>query len=150
MSPVSKRLGKRLKRASPRPSAADAASRGRHVSGRASPRASSDSPAPSLPAAASGGWRPMAASSTPCRPITSTARWAPTRTTSRSRPEREKETEQTLQMMFGVGYIRPEDVPGIPRLAKTPAAMVFAPLGAAPVAPSVVLFCLPALRRPCC
>jgi uncharacterized protein (DUF169 family) len=55
-------------------------------------------------------------------------------------PEREKETEQTLQMMFGVGYIRPEDVPGIPRLAKTPAATVFAPLGAAPVAPDVVLF----------
>ena len=60
-------------------------------------------------------------------------------------PEREKETEQTLQMMFGVGYIRPEDVPGIPRLAKTPVATVFAPLGAAPVAPDVVLFaCRPA------
>ena len=54
--------------------------------------------------------------------------------------EREKETEQTLQLMFGVGYIRPEDVPGIPRLKKTPVATVFAPLGAAPVAPSVVLF----------
>jgi uncharacterized protein (DUF169 family) len=60
-------------------------------------------------------------------------------------PEREKETEQTLQMMFGVGYILPEDVPAIPRLAKTPAATVFAPLGAAPVAPDVVLFaCRPA------
>jgi len=55
-------------------------------------------------------------------------------------PEREKETEQTLQLMFGVGYIRPEDVPGIPRLSKTPAAISFAPLGAAPIAPSVVLF----------
>src|SRR5665213_4002329 len=55
-------------------------------------------------------------------------------------PEREKETEQTLQLMFSVGYIRPEDVPGIPRLAKTPVATVFAPLGAAPVAPDVVLF----------
>ncbi len=54
--------------------------------------------------------------------------------------EREKETEQTLQMMFGVGYIRPEDVPGIVRLAKTPAATVYAPLGAAPVKPDVVLF----------
>lgn len=54
--------------------------------------------------------------------------------------EREKETEQTLQMMFGAGYIRPEDVPGIPRLKKTPVAVVFAPLGAAPVEPSVVLF----------
>ena len=55
-------------------------------------------------------------------------------------PEREKETEQTLQLMFGVGYIRPEDVPGIPRLRKTPAATVYAPLGAAPLEPSVVLF----------
>ena len=60
-------------------------------------------------------------------------------------PEREKETEQTLQLMFGVGYIRPEDVPGIPRLRETPAATVFAPLGAAPLQPSVVLFaCRPA------
>ena len=33
-------------------------------------------------------------------------------------PEREKETEQTLQMMFGVGYIRPEDVPGNSTLAE--------------------------------
>jgi uncharacterized protein (DUF169 family) len=55
-------------------------------------------------------------------------------------PEREKETEQTLAMMFGVGYIRPEDVPAIPRLSKTPAAIVFAPLGAAPLEPNVVLF----------
>jgi uncharacterized protein (DUF169 family) len=55
-------------------------------------------------------------------------------------PEREKETEQTLQMMFGVGYIRPEDVPGIMRLKKTPAATVYAPLGAAPIPPSVVVF----------
>src|SRR5579862_1382669 len=55
-------------------------------------------------------------------------------------PEREKETEQTLQLMFGVGYILPEEVPGIPRLAKTPNVVVFAPLGAAPLAPSVVLF----------
>jgi uncharacterized protein (DUF169 family) len=55
-------------------------------------------------------------------------------------PERELETEQTLQFMFGLGYMRPEEVPGIPRLAKAPQATVFAPLGTAPVAPSVVLF----------
>ncbi len=55
-------------------------------------------------------------------------------------PEREKETEQTLQLMFGVGYLLPEEVPGIPRLSKTPNVVVFAPLGAAPLAPSVVLF----------
>ena len=55
-------------------------------------------------------------------------------------PEREKETEQTLKMMFDLGYVRPEEVPQIPRLAKTPAAIVYAPLGEAPVDPDVVLF----------
>src|SRR5277367_6029659 len=55
-------------------------------------------------------------------------------------PEREKETEQTLKMMFDLGYVKPEEVPQIPRLAKAPAAIVYAPLGDAPVAPDVVLF----------
>jgi uncharacterized protein (DUF169 family) len=55
-------------------------------------------------------------------------------------PERVKETEATLGMMFDLGYVRPEEVPGIPQLAKEPAAIVFAPLGDAPVAPSVALF----------
>jgi uncharacterized protein (DUF169 family) len=59
-------------------------------------------------------------------------------------PEREKETEQTLGLMFQVGYIKPEEVPGIPRLKKTPAAIVYSPLGATPVdlnaTPSAVLF----------
>jgi uncharacterized protein (DUF169 family) len=55
-------------------------------------------------------------------------------------PEREKETEQTLKLMFGVDYLRPEEIPGIPRLRTTPAATVYAPLGDAPMAPSVVLF----------
>jgi uncharacterized protein (DUF169 family) len=55
-------------------------------------------------------------------------------------PERAGETEETLKLMFGVGYIRPEDVPGIPRLKKAPVATVYAPLGAAPFAPSVVMF----------
>ena len=55
-------------------------------------------------------------------------------------PEREKETEQTLKLMFTVGYIKPEEVPGIPRLAKTPAAVVYAPLGETPGEPSAVLF----------
>jgi uncharacterized protein (DUF169 family) len=54
--------------------------------------------------------------------------------------ERVKETEATLGMMFDLGYVRPEEVPGIPQLAKEPAAIVFAPLGDAPVAPSVALF----------
>jgi uncharacterized protein (DUF169 family) len=60
-------------------------------------------------------------------------------------PEREKETEQTLKMMFDLGYVKPEEVPQIPRLPKAPAAILYAPLGASPVAPDVVLFaCQPA------
>ena len=60
-------------------------------------------------------------------------------------PDREKETEQTLKMMFDLGYVKPEEVPQIPRLAKAPAAIVYTPLGETPVAPDVVLFaCKPA------
>ncbi|HEY2820251.1 MAG TPA: DUF169 domain-containing protein [Candidatus Acidoferrum sp.] len=55
-------------------------------------------------------------------------------------PEREKETEQTLKMMFDLGYVKPEEVPQIPRLAKTPVAILYAPLGDSPVEPDVVLF----------
>src|ERR1700676_4945694 len=56
--------------------------------------------------------------------------------------DRVQETEATLGMMFNLGYVRPEEVPGIPRLAKEPVAIVFAPLGDTPVKPSVVLFTL--------
>jgi len=59
-------------------------------------------------------------------------------------PEREKETEQTLKMMFDLGYVKPEEVPQIPRLAKAPKAIVYSPLADAPVDPDVVLFALPA------
>jgi len=55
-------------------------------------------------------------------------------------PEREKETEQTLKMMFDLGYVRPEEVPQIPRLAKTPKAILYSPLGEAASVPDVVLF----------
>jgi uncharacterized protein (DUF169 family) len=55
-------------------------------------------------------------------------------------PDRVQETETTLAVMFNLGYVRPEEIPGIPRLSKEPAAIVFAPLGDTPVAPSVVLF----------
>lgn len=54
--------------------------------------------------------------------------------------EREKETEQTLKMMFDLGYVKPEEVPQIPRLAKPPKAVLYAPLGDAPAEPDVVLF----------
>jgi len=55
-------------------------------------------------------------------------------------PEREKETEQTLKMMLDLGYVKPDEVPQIPRLSKAPAAIVYAPLGEVPVAPDAVLF----------
>jgi uncharacterized protein (DUF169 family) len=55
-------------------------------------------------------------------------------------PERVQETEATLGMMFNLGYVRPEEVPGIPQLPKEPAAIVYAPLADATVEPSVVLF----------
>jgi uncharacterized protein (DUF169 family) len=61
-------------------------------------------------------------------------------------PEREKETQQTLKMMFELNYVKPEEIATIPRLAKTPVAIVYAPLGAAPVPPDVVLFsCRPSV-----
>jgi uncharacterized protein (DUF169 family) len=60
-------------------------------------------------------------------------------------PEHEKETEQTLKMKFDSGYVKPEEVPQIPRLAIAPSAIVYAPLGKTPVEPDVVLFaCRPA------
>ena len=55
-------------------------------------------------------------------------------------PDRVQETEATLGLMFNLGYIRPEEVPGIPQLPKEPAVVVFSPLADAPVAPGVVLF----------
>lgn len=56
--------------------------------------------------------------------------------------EREKETEQTLKMMFDLGYVKPEEVPIIPRLPKAPAAILYSPLGDAQTQPDVVLFAL--------
>jgi len=54
--------------------------------------------------------------------------------------EREKETAETLQFMFNLGYVKPEEVPQIPRLAKTPKTIVYAPLGETPAPPDIVLF----------
>ena len=53
---------------------------------------------------------------------------------------RKKELDDTLGLMFSVEYLRPEDVAKVPQLPKTPAAVVYAPLGDVPVQPSVVLF----------
>jgi len=54
-------------------------------------------------------------------------------------PERGRELEDTLGFMTGLGYLRMEEVPGIPRLPETPAAVVYAPLGEITVEPDVVL-----------
>jgi uncharacterized protein (DUF169 family) len=55
-------------------------------------------------------------------------------------PERLQETGVTLKMMFDLGYVRPEEVPQIPRLAKAPAVVMYSPLADARVDPEVVLF----------
>jgi uncharacterized protein (DUF169 family) len=54
-------------------------------------------------------------------------------------PDRAQELDQTLGFMTGLGYLRMEEVPGIPRLPETPGAVVYAPLGDTPVDPDVVL-----------
>lgn len=54
-------------------------------------------------------------------------------------PEREAELTGTLGLMAEIGYIKMEEVPGVPRLAETPAVTVYAPLGLTPVDPDVVL-----------
>lgn len=55
-------------------------------------------------------------------------------------PERAPELEQALGLMAGTGYIKMEDIPGVFRLPKTPAVVIYAPLGDAPFDPDVVLF----------
>ncbi len=55
-------------------------------------------------------------------------------------PERAPELEQALGLMAGAGYIKMEDIPGVFRLPKTPAVVIYAPLGDAPLDPDVVLF----------
>jgi uncharacterized protein (DUF169 family) len=48
--------------------------------------------------------------------------------------------KEMLGMMAGLGYLRMEEVPQIPRWPRTPAAVVYARLGEAPLAPDVVVF----------
>jgi|SRR5437867_7111440 len=54
--------------------------------------------------------------------------------------ERAQELEQTVNFMTSIGYIRMEEIPGIARLPRTPAAIIYAPLAETPVEPDVVLF----------
>ena len=54
-------------------------------------------------------------------------------------PERAAELPQTLGLMTELGYLKMEEVPGIPRLPETPGVVVYAPLAESPVDPDVVL-----------
>jgi uncharacterized protein (DUF169 family) len=54
--------------------------------------------------------------------------------------ERASELPKLLDIMTGLSYLKMEEVSGIPRLPKTPAAIVYAPLGDTPTDPDVVLF----------
>jgi uncharacterized protein (DUF169 family) len=54
-------------------------------------------------------------------------------------PERAAELDQTLGLMTQIGYVRMEEVPGIPVLPRTPGAVVYGALGEMPVEPDVVL-----------
>jgi uncharacterized protein (DUF169 family) len=42
--------------------------------------------------------------------------------------------------MAGVGYLKMQEVPRIPRLPQSPGVVIYAPLGDTPVEPDVVLF----------
>lgn len=55
-------------------------------------------------------------------------------------PARAHELDDTLGFMTSIGYLRIEEVPSMPRLPETPGVVVYAPLGATPVDPDVVLF----------
>lgn len=55
-------------------------------------------------------------------------------------PERASELEGTLTLMAGIGYVRMEEVPAIPRLTREPACIYYAPLAATAVDPDVVVF----------
>jgi uncharacterized protein (DUF169 family) len=53
--------------------------------------------------------------------------------------DRANELPAILQTMTSMGYLKMEEVPGIPVLPETPKNIVFAPLGDTPVDPDVVL-----------
>jgi uncharacterized protein (DUF169 family) len=53
--------------------------------------------------------------------------------------DREPELMNTLWLMMNVRYLRMDEIPGIPRLAQTPAVTIYAPLAQTPVEPNAVL-----------
>src|SRR5499425_425077 len=50
--------------------------------------------------------------------------------------ERASELPQTLSLMTELGYLKMEEVPGIPRLPESPGVVIYAPLGDSPVDPA--------------
>lgn len=56
-------------------------------------------------------------------------------------PERESELMATVGFMVDIGYIKMEEVPGIPRLPKTPKYIAYTPLADVKTTPDVVILC---------
>lgn len=54
-------------------------------------------------------------------------------------PPRSGELPQLLDIMTGIGYLKMEEVPGIPTLQSAPKTIAYAPLGESPADPDVVL-----------
>jgi uncharacterized protein (DUF169 family) len=54
-------------------------------------------------------------------------------------PETMPQLNQVLTLMGEIGYIRLTEIPGVFQLKESPQAVVYAPLGETPVAPSVVV-----------
>jgi uncharacterized protein (DUF169 family) len=54
-------------------------------------------------------------------------------------PERAGELDQALSRMTSCGYVKMEEIPSIPRLKEAPTAIVYAPLGATPSDPDLVI-----------
>lgn len=54
-------------------------------------------------------------------------------------PDRMPELQQTLGLMGAIGYLRIEEVGGVFHLDRSPAAILYAPLGETPVEPSAVI-----------
>lgn len=54
-------------------------------------------------------------------------------------PAEEADLRDALELFARLGYLRPEEIPGIPVLEQRPACVLYAPLAATEVAPDVVL-----------
>jgi uncharacterized protein (DUF169 family) len=54
-------------------------------------------------------------------------------------PAHEVDRGDALRVFADLGYVRPEDIPQIPVLARRPAYVVYGPLAASPLTPDVVL-----------